>query len=358
LSDGTAAGLDGAGLAQALSIAGMKVDGPATAVRVLAARFNALNAYQKRHYEASWADLLTRLARVIDAAPDGRAVLAQLDRAPESDGLVAAFIRRQSFPVRIAPGPFAPMADHLVIVRDGRYRQVPRAAAQDARFRDAVAAAVDPTVDAVVELGCGWGRNLAALAARLDRADLLYIGAEQSHSGRAAAERLMAKPGGGRFQAAPFDFYTPDFSFLASLKNPVIFTCAALEQIAVLPPAFFIRLADAAPGAKLILFEPFGWQADPALAGEMLRRCLNAVRDNAPLSGLAAHYRFELNDAVLNENASVWALCCCYNMNLHSLIRWVHADGLFTLEELSLNQAGSNLFNPYSLAALRAAKAG
>ncbi|MEQ8603506.1 MAG: hypothetical protein RIB45_09305 [Marivibrio sp.] len=349
------AGLDGPMLGRALSIAGLTVDGSSSALSVLAGRFMRLNAHQKRHYEANWAELLNRLERVLDAAASAADVLAEMDPPPESDGLVSAFIRRQSFPVRIAPGAFVPKPGHLVVVSDGRYRQAPRAACRDERYRDAVVAAIDPRVDAVVELGCGWGRNLAAIAARLGRPDLHYVGAEQSHSGRQAAQALMAKPGGGRFTAAAFDFYAPDFSFLEGLKNPVIFSCAAVEQIAFLPPSFLVDLAKRAPGCRLVLFEPFGWQADAALAQATLGRCLTAVRDNAPLSAIAERYRFDLDDAVLNANASVWALCCCYNMNLFSLIRRGEADGLFAIEELVLNQAGSNLFNPYSLAVLRIA---
>ena len=345
-------GIGGAQLGEALELLDVGVTADAAALGQLALRLQAVNDGQKKSYERAWAGLLAAYEAAEAEAAGVADALAALSSPTTSDGLVNPVVHRQSRPVRIDPGPFETLEGRIVTVADGRYRQIACAEVSDDRFLDRLAPLVGPDCQAVVELGAGWGRNLAGLALRLDRPDLRFIAAEQSASGRDVAARLLSL--GGRFQgeAVPFDFYAADFAFLEGVEEALIFTHAAIEQIAFLPVDFIARIAASCPRATLVFMEPFGWQANPALARNVVHRFLTDLRDGRDPSAVVEQHRFALTDEMIDQNAAVWALAGRYSMNLFSVIR--AAEGVMTLADLQLNWEGRNLFNPYSLAVMRA----
>ncbi|MEQ8601897.1 MAG: hypothetical protein RIB45_01160 [Marivibrio sp.] len=348
-------GLSGAQLGQALDLLDVGVSADAAALEALALRLQAVNDGQKRSYERAWAGLLKAFCEAESAAADPGAALRALTSPATSDGLVNPVVHRQSRPVRLDPGPFRAAEGRIVVVADGGYRQIGCAEVSDARLVERLAGLAGPHCGAIVELGAGWGRNLAALALRLERPDLRLIAAEQSQSGRDVAARLLQLGGRFRGEAAAFDFYAPDFGFLEGVEEALIFTHAAIEQIAFLPVDFIARLFAACPRAVLALMEPFGWQAQPALARNAVQRFLTDLRDGRDPSAVVEQHRFVLSDEALDLNSAVWALAGRYSMNLLSVIRAAETAGVASIDALDLNWEGRNLFNPYSLAILRPA---
>lgn len=344
--------LSGTALQEALSIADVGITGSVSDFEKLATCYLRVNLGQRRAYESAWKGVLDAFDAAHAVAEGLADMLAILNSPTVSDGLVNPVVRRQLQHIAIDPGCFRPTKEQIVVVEDSVYRQRPCASVNDDRFIAALANVVTPATQAVVELGAGWGRNLAAIALRLGRSDLAFIGGEQSASGQACITRLMGVENRFNGVGRPFDFYDADLEFLSGFNEVTVFTHAAIEQIAFLPANFIDRVLRAAPRVRLLLFEPFGWQANRALARNILHRSVSAMMQERDPSKIAQEYRFRLADEVLDQNAAVWALGGTYNMNLLSVIRKAEMDGTVRVERLTLNMDGRNLFNPYSLAVL------
>lgn len=119
--------------------------------------------------------------------------------------------------------------------------------------------------DCLVELGCGYGRNLFEVFYGGSPDDIDYVGAELTASGVEMVETLAGLIPRMRLHATRFDFLEPDFAFLKGYENVLVFTHHAIEQVTELGSGFFANLARAAPRVAGIHFEPFGFQLAPAL---------------------------------------------------------------------------------------------
>lgn len=118
--------------------------------------------------------------------------------------------------------------------------------------------------DTIVELGCGYGRNLFILDQILNQPDVKYYGAEYTDSGRGVSEMLVSKMMPHmNFQSEFIDHKNPDFSFLDGSKKALIFSCHSIEQVAEIPDDYCERLANAVPEATVVHLEPFGFQTRP-----------------------------------------------------------------------------------------------
>lgn len=119
--------------------------------------------------------------------------------------------------------------------------------------------------DCLVELGCGYGRNLFEVFYGGGPDDIDYVGAELSAGGLELFETLAGLNSRMRVRAVRFDILEPDFSFLAGYENVLVFTSHAIEQVTRLGATFVTQLAKAAPRVVGIHFEPFGFQVSPTL---------------------------------------------------------------------------------------------
>lgn len=120
--------------------------------------------------------------------------------------------------------------------------------------------------DVIVELGCGYGRNLFEMIDQYDDDRVRYVGGELAPSGIELAREIAAlHEAGDRFSFAPFDHMQPDFSLIGAAQRVLILTVHSIEQVHRLPTDYFHRLAGAAPEVVGIHIEPFGFQVNPTL---------------------------------------------------------------------------------------------
>jgi hypothetical protein len=114
--------------------------------------------------------------------------------------------------------------------------------------------------DAIIELGCGYGRNLFEIFYRGGPADSQYCGGELTQSGVEIASELAAlEP---RLQARFFrhDHLAPDFGHLPRFERPLVFTVHSLEQVSLINPALFQAMAGLGDEVVGMHLEPFGFQ--------------------------------------------------------------------------------------------------
>jgi hypothetical protein len=118
----------------------------------------------------------------------------------------------------------------------------------------------DRKLDAVVELGSGYGRNLVELYYRGGPRGAPYYAGEYTESGTAIA-RLLA----GLDPALPlvpfrFDHNNPDLSAVKERGSVLFFTVHSIEQVHMLRADYFRVLAAHAVHTVGVHFEPFGFQ--------------------------------------------------------------------------------------------------
>lgn len=116
-------------------------------------------------------------------------------------------------------------------------------------------------VDAVLELGCGYGRNLFSLFHAGTPGGIPYFGGELSTDAQGLGNALAALCPEARVSLHPFDHLSPDLSFLPRVGHLFAFTVHSLEQVQDIGPAFFRTLAAAAERVTVVHLEPFGHQA-------------------------------------------------------------------------------------------------
>jgi len=126
---------------------------------------------------------------------------------------------------------------------------------------EAVIAACRSDTQAIVDLGCGWGRSLFEVWLRGGPREAAYHALEFTTAGRDCVQVLAALEPGMRARTAQFDFRAPDF---ASLKNPfrhaVVFTVSSIHQVPLVDINAYRRLFTIAGSIDCLHFEQLGWQ--------------------------------------------------------------------------------------------------
>ncbi len=311
---------------------------------------NSVQKIQKTVYEESWNNTVAKVDALLAEQGTLDAAVATLTTAPRGEGLLPVSITNN--PLRYDLGDFTPVPGKKLVAMDGQYRLVDEAYV-DWQLIDALQQFLSPDVDAVVEFGAGWGRNLANLLLRTQNRAPAYIACEQSESGRYCFERLFERSGGATHESHAFDFYAPDFKMLDGRRHVLAFTCAAIEQTALLPPAFMHDLLEAADKVTLVFYEPVGWQRFNNLARfgitKMLQEVGGLVADDAMHQN---NYRYVLRDEHFHDNSASWSLGCRYNVNLLRMIKTYTDNFPDRLGAIRYDVFGTNPFNPYSLIVL------
>lgn len=316
----------------------------------LAHRLNLANTIQKDHYQSIWAGTTEKFENARNTCDNLEDFFNQVNGVPTSNGITISDVGTNKITINM--GQFIPKAGHMVVVRNGRYEMVPNGTT-DIRLIETIVGALSGKTQAIVELGCGWGRNLANTALHTDRRDLTFVGLEQSKDGLRCTEELLSQDPTIRYQTGYFDFYEPDFSMLSEFDDVLVFSCAAIEQIAFIGAGFIDKIMSAAENVTLIFYEPFAWQCDKQLQEFGVMTAVMEIMGNVPQEKHhQLTYSFDLEDRAVSANAVSWSIAGKYNLNLWSVIQNAVSRGIVDMERVEFDIFGLNPFNPYSLVVL------
>ena len=118
----------------------------------------------------------------------------------------------------------------------------------------------DLAVDAIVELGAGWGRYLFELYFSGSPSDIALVSGEVSPEARQITEVLCGLDPEMPITAHDFDFYHPKLDFLKGRESVLFFTHMAIMFIPELQRQAIIEMAASAKRVRCIHFEPVGFQ--------------------------------------------------------------------------------------------------
>ncbi|TAK99872.1 MAG: class I SAM-dependent methyltransferase [Rhodospirillaceae bacterium] len=207
----------------------------------------------------------------------------------------------------------------------------------------AVMELIDDSTEAVVELGCGWGRHLFGLRNLVehDFPALRYFGCELSDTGLEAGRSIAAlELGRASVKFESFDYLAPSFEFLHGLQNVVFFTCHSVEQIKYIGEELFHAMAVAAPKVRVIHCEPVGWQ----LNDELVRK---AETDNK--IEMPATFAIRLGGEVDDSFSARMPVALGWNRNLVACLMSLQNQGAIKIEFIDPNCAGNDIYNPSTI---------
>ena len=169
--------------------------------------------------------------------------------------------------------------------------------------------------DTLVELGCGWGRNLFYLLQSAMCKNV--IGGEYTDTGLALG-RFINKQFNLPIEFFRFDYYKPDLEFLEKLKGTVVFTHNSIEQVSYIPEKTILSLIKSRPKA-VIHFEP-----------------IYEYRNKETFLHYLWKKYTELND---------------YNRNLLTVLKTFERQGQLKINVEKIHSLGLNAINPGSFIA-------
>jgi len=124
--------------------------------------------------------------------------------------------------------------------------------------------------DCIVELGCGFGRNLFEIFYCGGPTNIPYFGGEITESGVALGREIAALEPAFRVDFFPFDHTKPNLAAVPKVDRAFVFTMHSIEQVRTIDPELFHVIAGIARHVTCIHFEPFGFQvADLGRATKM-----------------------------------------------------------------------------------------
>jgi hypothetical protein len=309
--------------------------------------FSGERALRISNYDRSWSFYIEHIASCVARGDSLVQLVGRYDvLVGEYDGFIAEPLRRQI--AQLDLGQFAGnRAPQRLAVVNGHY--VASAVAHDTgAIFDAIAGAVNPETDCIVEFGAGLGFNLARLRLRLSGRPLTYIACEPTEHGRRAAALIFSAEPQTAFEVHAFDYAVADLGFLDRFHHIVALTVHSVEQMPVLGEAFYRALLDTNT-KQCFHLEPVGWQRFTNIAESVLA----IHRDPHARKHFNDNFNFSVEDSQLINNAAVWSAIAGYNTDLLPLVAAAIDRGDVALTALAYEILGINPFNPSTLIAWR-----
>lgn len=114
--------------------------------------------------------------------------------------------------------------------------------------------------DAIIELGCGYGRNLFEIFYGGGPREAKYIGGEFTKSGIEIAQKLAKKASKMKTEFFHFNHLEPKLPFKKPFKRAFVFTCHSIEQVMQINENWFDEVVKAGEFVRGAHLEPFGFQ--------------------------------------------------------------------------------------------------
>ncbi|MDD0855744.1 class I SAM-dependent methyltransferase [Campylobacter magnus] len=114
--------------------------------------------------------------------------------------------------------------------------------------------------DAIIELGCGYGRNLFEIFYGGGPREAKYIGGEFTKSGVEIAQKLAKKAPKMKTEFFHFNHLEPKLPFKKPFKRAFVFTCHSIEQVMQINENWFDEVIKAGEFVRGAHIEPFGFQ--------------------------------------------------------------------------------------------------
>lgn len=114
-------------------------------------------------------------------------------------------------------------------------------------------------VEAVIELGSGWGRILANAFLSGANPDAVFVAGEYTEAGRAAARYLGALRSDWTLKSVSFDYRALTLP-LERFASATVVTVHSVEQVPTLSAGFVDFVRGLADEVTCIHLEPIGWQ--------------------------------------------------------------------------------------------------
>lgn len=130
------------------------------------------------------------------------------------------------------------------------------------RFTDLLVDLIDATgpYDAIIELGCGYGRNLFEIFYGGGPRDAKYLGGEFTKSGVEIAKKLAKKAPKMKTEFFHFNHLEPKLPFKKPFKRAFVFTSHTIEQVMQINENWFDEVVKAGEFVRGAQLEPFGFQ--------------------------------------------------------------------------------------------------
>ncbi len=289
----------------------------------------------KAHWEGAWGAFGQSLKPLLDSGEIDICRLIHLIDQHVNDDVITRSVQN-----RFAEHYGVPSDDDgkpllMACVINGRYVMAPPSVRGDMALADLVIRQVTDGTKVIVELGCGWGRNLFRIYCRLPGNPIEYVACELTDAGRSAVGRIAKTDKRMTCFPQPFDYRNPDLSFIKGKPDAVFFTSHSIEQITVLGEELFDAILAATGRCRCVHFEPVGWQRDSVLRQWVISGDAGKSKDD-----------YDVGPENVLKNAALWAAGNGYNTNLLEVLGSLEEKGRIRIRLRSYDVIGNNPLNP------------
>jgi len=189
-----------------------------------------------------------------------------------------------------------------------------------ASVAESVISACRNDTQAVIDLGCGWGRSLFEVWLRGGPRSANYHALEFTRAGIDCVTTLAALEPKMSVRAAVFDFKAPDFSALPhDLEHAVVFTVSSLHQAPLIEKNTLRALMGVAENVDCLHFEQIGWQMSPRLQSDPDREYALRNHYNRNLWDVLTEMRNDQEITLIETDADLFGTQSVYPI---SFVHW------------------------------------
>jgi len=200
-----------------------------------------------------------------------------------------------------------------------------------------VSGSIYADTEALVETGCGYGRNIYDMINIGIDTDIDLYCMEFVDSARNTA-RLVSKflISTHSVTVLPIDYRFPDFSVILAkgYKRVTVMTMTSIEQVPEVPHALVDGMLSLAPKVDVVHIEPIGWQMrddlrTPARQGAQRHNVdgSTGAQTNQNLWPLLLQFAYQQNKIVIDEAQPEMMTWGWSLWGVYSLVRWHKRQG-------------------------------